>query len=183
MGGSSVSGDSSANNSTATTSGAQQLPRQWHIVMTRMQEAQTIFQDFTLDVEQSGDNLSGKGRDQIGDFTLTGGIASGNSISLQKQYDSAGYIWPIMFSGHVQSSPNGSFASGSYSWRKSDVERVQGEWQAALPSPQAPQQGMPTLPGGQGMQGMPPQGGMPPQAGPGQAAPTQGGFSTPGGAR
>lgn len=124
--------DSTNPSATATTGGVT-LPNQWHIVLTRTMETQTIYQDFTTDVNQSGSTLSGKGRDAIGDFTLSGDIAKDNSINLQKQYDSAGYIWPIMFSGKVGQGQNGSFASGSYVWRKSDQERVQGEWQASLP--------------------------------------------------
>jgi hypothetical protein len=192
----------------ATAGGAGQLPAQWRMILTRADDGQT-YQDYIVDIQQNGNDLSGKGRDQIGDFTLTGELTKGNAIALQKQYDSAGYIWPIMFSGHVGQNQDGSFASGSYSWRKSDAERIQGEWRSALPAPAVPtgqpgapgQQGFPA-PGGQpGMapqQGFPPQGGMSPQPGfppqggqqgfpPQQGFPQQGGMpqgapqATPGG--
>lgn len=107
------------------------LPGRWRVVLMRTQETQTYFQDFTLDVNQNGDSISANSKDAIGDFTLTGEIAGGTSISLQKQYDSAGYIWPIMFSGQLTQGQDGSFATGTYSWRKSDFERVQGTWTAS----------------------------------------------------
>ncbi|MDZ4835496.1 MAG: hypothetical protein SGJ27_17110 [Candidatus Melainabacteria bacterium] len=119
----------------ATLGGASSssLPKQWHMVLTRTVEVATIYQDFETEINQSGGALSGKGHDAIGDFTITGELKKDNSITLQKQYDTAGYIWPIMFSGQVSQGQSGSFAGGSYFWRKSDQERVQGDWQAMLP--------------------------------------------------
>lgn len=125
------------------------LPKQWHIVLSRTADVKTIYQDFQMQVDQSGDSLSGKGRDAIGDFTLTGELKKDGIITLQKSYDTAGYIWPIVFSGKVGAASDGSFASGSYVWRKSDQERVQGEWQATLPMAQnaGPQGNLPPTTG------------------------------------
>jgi hypothetical protein len=117
------------------TAGSGSLPKQWHLVLTRQLDVQTIFQDFELDVNQSGSVISGRGRDAIGDFTITGEVSKDNKLTMQKQYDSAGYIWPILFSGQVAPANNGSIASGSFVWRKSDQERVQGDWQATVPQP------------------------------------------------
>jgi len=156
----------------AVTAGGGKLPPEWHMVLNSSEGEQ--FQDYAVQVSQSGKGLSGKGRDQVGEFTLSGELTGTDTISLQKQYDSAGYIWPIMFSGRLIQSPNGVFASGTFSWRKSDAERIQGEWQAMPPAP-APQAGTPMqgAPGGQ--QGMPQQG-MQQQGMQGQGMPPQGGM-------
>lgn len=167
----------------ATTSGAVQLPKLWQLVLTGAEDGQT-FQNFGFELEQSGSQLTGRGRDQIGDFTVEGELSKGDSIAFQKQYESAGYIWPIMFSGRLAQGADGSFATGTYSWRKSDVEHLQGNWVAGVPGTVAPgmqggqtqpgmqpgMQGQPGVPAPPGMQGQP---GMP-QGAPQQGLPQQG---------
>ncbi len=162
----------------ATANGAA-LPSQWMVLLTDSEGGQP-FQSFGVEIRQSGKSISGKGRDNVGDFTLTGEVSKGNIISLQKQYDSVGYIWPILFSGTIGQNQDGSFASGSYSWRKTDEERLKGTWRAGLPNQLMAQPGAtglqgsqpPGMSGQQNPQGQPgfPQQGYPQQ----QVAPQQG---------
>ena len=179
-----------ASKSIATTGGASQLPGQWHLVLSR--EDGQPFQDFAMEIQQSGNSFTGKGRDNIGDFTLSGELSKGAAVTLQKQYESAGYIWPIVFSGNLTQNPDGTFASGNFVWRKSDVERVKGAWKAGLPltpqqmqqqfqqQMQAQQQGAQGQPGMQ-RPGMPGQQGFSPQGGPQGFPQQQPGFPQQGG--
>ncbi len=107
------------------------IPLNWHMRLLISEPYQAIFQEFDVAVSNDSEAvISGKGTDQLGAYTMSGEVVEGVKLSLQKQYDQ-GYEWPIMFSGRMEKGQNGSFATGTFVWRRSNSERIEGTWDAS----------------------------------------------------
>ncbi|MBX9667982.1 MAG: hypothetical protein K2X93_10205 [Candidatus Obscuribacterales bacterium] len=107
------------------------IPLNWHMRLLISEPYQAIFQEFDVAVANDSEAvISGKGTDQLGSYTISGEVVEGVKLSLQKQYDQ-GYEWPIMFSGRMEKGQNGSFATGTFVWRRSNSERIEGTWDAS----------------------------------------------------